>query len=114
MNAATSDGKLVYVDQGIPDRHALRPKNRASVSPPRNIYICIEGSQALCNHLSVRDLCRSDPEVRQAYAEAKRELSRQEWDSVDEYCKAKDEVISWILLKAGFSEEEVQQIADLQ
>ena len=101
----------------IPDRYAIatirtRYKDGA-VLPKRNIYVCVEGSQALRNHLAVRDLCRNDEEVREEYSRVKRELATREWRSVDDYCTAKTEVLAWILRKAGFDGDEIREVRKL-
>ena len=62
----------------------------------------------------MRDLCRCDAEVRERYAEVKRELGTRYWPAVIDYVKAKTEVLEWMLAKAGFSEKELKKIADSQ
>jgi hypothetical protein len=61
----------------------------------------------------VRDICRKDPEVRETYGRAKLELSKREWESVDEYCEAKTDILTWVLEKAGASSEEREQVKQL-
>lgn len=57
----------------------------------------------------MRVICRKDPEVREAYGRAKLELSRRDWESVDEHCEAKNDILAWVLEKAGISSEEREQ-----
>lgn len=98
-----------YGTLGIPDREVFRrPESRT----PLNMYACIEGSQSLRNHLAVRDICRRDKDVREAYAAKKLALAEQEWDSVDEYCEAKNDILAWILKRAGFSRADMDQIRE--
>jgi GrpB-like predicted nucleotidyltransferase (UPF0157 family) len=52
-------------------------------------------------------------EVREKYGQAKLELSKREWESVDEYAEAKTEVLNWVLSKAGFDIGELDEIADM-
>lgn len=109
--AIQKDGSYYFEgDRGIPDRYAIRPTDNNNV-PARNVYICIDGSQALRNHLAIRDLCRQDTEARHQYAEKKRELSLREWKNVDEYATAKTEVLGWLLARAGFQKDELREIA---
>lgn len=97
--ALTTKGGYEYRgDLGIPEREAFR---KVDTEPSRNLYACIAGSQALRNHLAVRDLCRVDEHVRQTYAAKKRELAAQDWPNVDAYAEAKNEVVQWILARAG-------------
>ena len=81
--------------------------------PKHNLNVCVEGCQALRNHLAVRDLCLRDEEVRQRYGEVKMELAGREWKDMDEYCEAKNDVLAWILEKAGFERAEVEEIMNV-
>ena len=113
IDAFTNKGSYIYRgDLGIPHRYSLKLKDEDAL-PKRNVYICIEGSQALRNHLAVRDLCREDAEVRERYGQAKLELSKREWESVDQYAEAKTDVLNWVLQKAGFDTGELDEIADM-
>ena len=111
IKALTSKGNYVYVgEMGIPDRHAFR---RPGVLPTRNLYVSVKGCQSIRNQLGLRDTCRKDPAVRKAYGDKKLELSQREWKDVDEYCEAKNDIIEWVLGKAGISNEEREQIRQL-
>jgi GrpB-like predicted nucleotidyltransferase (UPF0157 family) len=111
LTRSTNDGGGGYEyfgEWGVPDRHAFR--KYGGVLPKHNLYVCIEGSQSLRNHLLVRDTCRRDPEVRDAYGRKKMELAEKEWIDVDDYCEAKNEILQFILSKAGMGEEEREEI----
>jgi len=94
-------------DMGIPDRHCFKSAKPYSA---QNIYVCLEGCLALRNHLLVRDLCRQDDNIRDAYGQKKIELSKQEWSSVDDYCVAKNDILAWILSHGGMPVPEIDQI----
>jgi GrpB-like predicted nucleotidyltransferase (UPF0157 family) len=65
--------QLIYMGElGISDRHAFRAPQKL---PVRNLYVCIEGSAALRNHLAVRDLLRSDEGLRREYGALKSKLA---------------------------------------
>jgi GrpB-like predicted nucleotidyltransferase (UPF0157 family) len=67
------DLQLIYMGElGIANRHAFRAPQKL---PLRNLYVCIEGSAALRNHLAVRDLLRSDAGLRREYGVLKSELA---------------------------------------
>jgi GrpB-like predicted nucleotidyltransferase (UPF0157 family) len=67
------DLQLIYMGElGIANRHAFREPRK---SPVRNLYVCVEGSAALRNHLAVRDLLRSDEGLRREYGALKSELA---------------------------------------
>lgn len=111
IGALTSRGGYVYMGElGIPDRHAFR---KPGALPTRNLYVSVDGCQSIRNQLGVRDICRKDPEVRDAYGKKKLELSQQEWRDVDEYCEAKNDIIAWVLERAGMSNEEREEIRQL-
>jgi GrpB-like predicted nucleotidyltransferase (UPF0157 family) len=108
IQALTKEGGYEYFGEwGVPDRHAFR---KYGVLPVHNLYVCIEGSQSLRNHLLVRDICRRDPEVREAYGRKKMELAQRDWIDGDDYCEAKNEILQFILDKAGMGEEEREEI----
>lgn len=64
-------GYLYMGELYIRDRHAFRAPG---LLPVRNLYVCIEGSAALRNHLGVRDLLLRDKELREEYGKLKMEL----------------------------------------
>jgi len=67
------DLQLMYMGElGIANRHAFRAPQKL---PVRNLYVCIEGSAALRNHLAVRDLLRGDEKLRREYGELKSGLA---------------------------------------
>lgn len=107
--ALKSAGYQFLGDRGIPDRYAfIAPEPK----PEQNLYVCVENSQALRNHLLVRDLCRQSEELRDIYGQKKLELAKREWSNVDEYCVAKNDVLAYILSR-GMTEDETNQIRDL-
>ena len=110
ITALETRGAYVYVGEcGIPERHAFKFREPAA-KPSRNLYCCIKGSQALRNHLAVRDICTRDKDVRDAYASKKLELSKLDWTDVDAYAEAKTEVLQWVLAQAGFAAQDMNDI----
>lgn len=106
--ALVEKGKYAYMGEwGVPDRHAFRNDKEV---PRRNLYVCPQGSQNLRNHIMVRDICRRDPTIRDAYGRKKVELAQQEWSSLDEYCEAKNEILLYMLEQAGMSKDELTEI----
>lgn len=98
---------IYYGTWGIPDRHALR---LAGQDPAVNLYVCVEGSLSLRNHLSVRDLLRKDEALRDEYGAFKLDLARKEWDNVNAYSVAKNEIVGKLLARAGMEEKELADI----
>lgn len=56
------------------------------MEPVRNLYVCIEGSAALRNHIGVRDLLLRDEGLRGEYGRLKMELG-------ERYVKPKEKLI---------------------
>ena len=94
-------------DLGIADRYAFGAPDR---EPLRSVYLVIEGSLALRNHLAMRDLLRRDPNLRDEYGRFKLELARAEYSSADDYAVDKSPVIQRILAAAGFDRSELDAI----
>jgi GrpB-like predicted nucleotidyltransferase (UPF0157 family) len=91
---------------GIPDRHAVKAPTVDEVGIRRNVYVCIDGCVALRNHLGVRDILRSDEQLREEYSSVKRALSELEVADIDEYIEGKSEVLQKILSRIDLTEEE--------
>ncbi|MFZ4573207.1 MAG: GrpB family protein [Phycisphaerales bacterium] len=95
-------------DLGVPDRYAFR----ATPDLPRhNLYVVIDGSLALRNHLALRDTLRAHPIDAAAYGELKKRLASQHPEDVDAYCTAKTEFLLGVLRKAGIPPEYLREIA---
>jgi GrpB-like predicted nucleotidyltransferase (UPF0157 family) len=74
---------LIYMGElGIAERHAFRTPQKV---PVRNLYVCVEGSAALRNHLAVRDLLRGDEVLRREYGALKAELAAR-WVTILSAC----------------------------
>lgn len=97
-------------DLGVPDRHSMAAPDDA---PRRHVYVVVEGSLALRNHLGVRDVLRTSPAVRAQYGQLKRELSQRDFTTPDEYVAAKSEVLQKILEEAGIGPEERAAIKNI-
>lgn len=70
------------------------------------MYVVVDGSLALRNHLGVRDVLRTDPDLRERYANLKLVLSKRDWDNADQYLAEKSELLQVILEQAGISRRE--------
>ena len=93
-------------DLGIADRHAMRAPKGAS---RRNVYVVVDGSVALRNHLAVRDALRADPVLRDAYGALKRNLAA-DVEGIGAYVEGKTDLLLGILASAGFNEVELGAI----
>lgn len=73
ITALSKEGTgLLYMGElYITDRHAFRAPG---MEPVRNLYVCVEGSAALRNHLGVRNLLLKDEKLREEYGSLKMDL----------------------------------------
>lgn len=118
IEALTAWGGYEYRGElGIPDRHFFRATDTTNTTatttrPKRNVYVCVDGSASLRNHLGVREVLRNDAALREEYGNVKIELAKKVAD-LPEYVKGKSDVIQKILAKAGISQEERDDIRTL-
>lgn len=77
-----------------------------------HVYVCVLGSTALANHLSIRDYLRRNPEAAAKYATLKKELARQLPSDADRYIRGKTDFLVGILRDAGLSDDALQAIDD--
>jgi GrpB-like predicted nucleotidyltransferase (UPF0157 family)/GNAT superfamily N-acetyltransferase/chloramphenicol 3-O-phosphotransferase len=84
-------------DKGVPGREAFMwPPG----SPPHHVYVVVEGSKPLVDHLEFRDYLRRHPEVTREYGALKRELAEQFTTDRVTYTDAKTDFIIAVLERA--------------
>jgi GrpB-like predicted nucleotidyltransferase (UPF0157 family) len=98
----TGLGFKVLGELGIPQRWAFKEPGRLAGT---NTYVVVAGSLALRNHLAVRDILRTDPDLRMRYADVKRRVGATA-ANIDEYGRGKNAMIQQILAAAGLTDEE--------
>ena len=110
--AAMEAGGYGYLgDMGIVDRHAFRAPSVSAAGARRNVYVVVDGSLSLRNHLGVRDVLRRDAELRNEYAALKRRLATQFTAAeIDAYVEAKSGVLRRVLARAGLTDDELSAI----
>ncbi|MFC0678497.1 GrpB family protein [Lysobacter korlensis] len=84
-------------DLGVAGRSAFRP---APSLPYHHLYVVVEGSRALRDHLDFRDLLRRDPLARAEYARVKFELAGLLRDDRRAYTEGKGRVIERLLRRS--------------
>lgn len=98
-------------DLGVSDREAFFAPDE---DPRRNVYVCVEGTLNVRNHLAVRDVLRRDERLRDEYAAVKQSLAADPSMDIDTYIAGKSEVLQRVLAASSLlSEAERRQIADL-
>ncbi len=95
---------------GVPDRHAFVAPDDG---PRRHVYVVVDGSLALRNHLGIRDVLRGDAELRHRYGDLKRALSQRDYESADQYVADKSELLQVLLERAGISDQERSAIKNI-
>lgn len=94
-------------DLGIPGREAFRAPRDL---PRHHLYLCVDGSVALANHLAFRDALRASPAEAQAYGALKKRLAEKFADDIDGYIEAKTEFILRVLQQQGFEADALKDI----
>jgi len=94
---------------GIEDREAFKSPPEL---PAHHLYVCLQGSIALANHLALRDFLRCDPASVAQYSEVKKQLAARFPEDIDRYIAGKTEFIVTVLRKTGLHESQLKTIAD--
>jgi GrpB-like predicted nucleotidyltransferase (UPF0157 family) len=77
-------------DQGIRGREAF---NRPPDTAPHHLYVVVQGSEPLRNHIQFRDYLRAHPEKAKEYQRLKQTLAAHFRDDRDGYTEAKTEFV---------------------
>lgn len=110
IRALSGAGYVHRGNLGVADREAFRaPVN----GPARNVYVCVEGTLHLRNHLAVRSVLRSHPDLRDAYAEVKLALARQPAMTTERYVAGKSAILQTVLDRSDLSTDEKLAILQL-
>ena len=94
---------LGYVHQGelgIQGRHAFFQQENVS---KLHLYVCLEGSLGLRNHLALRDYLRAHPSAVKEYSNLKKRLAQQYPNNIDCYVEGKRSFIAAILKRCSFT-----------
>ncbi|KAK9327441.1 grpb/dephospho-CoA kinase [Lipomyces starkeyi] len=76
----------------------------------RNTYAMIEGGVALRNHMDIKRVLLSDEGLREEYGRVKKQLEEREFANIGEYAMAKNEILWKILVAAGWSGEDLEEV----
>ena len=107
INCLSALGYIHLGERGIAGRHAfIEPVT----TPPHHLYVCIEGSLGLKNHLILRDHLRAHPEAVSGYAMLKRLLARHHPSDIEAYVDGKTSFIVNILSRYNLLDTEVAEI----
>lgn len=95
---------------GLPGREAFDAPDE---QPERHVYLCIAGTLHVRNHLAVRDVLRTHPELRERYGRVKRQLASEPDMDIDRYIAGKSPVLQDILDFSDLTAEEKRAIRKL-
>ena len=117
INKLETIGYIFRGELGIEDRFAF---SRTSENVPftgenktwmkHHLYVCIENSLSLKNHLLLRDYLLKNEDVVIAYSKLKQELAEKYTNDIDNYVKYKTPFIINILEKQGVDKKAIEQI----
>ena len=95
---------------GIEDREAFyHPSN---IDIQHHLYVCVDGSEAVCNHLTLRDYLRDHPKSARQYGNLKLKLAEEYPNDIDSYVAGKTGLITAFLSLAGMEEEKIASIRE--
>jgi len=75
-----------------------------------HLYVCMEGINALENHLKLKAFLQSRPEAVRAYSDLKKELAKKYAHDIDSYIAEKTDLIVGFLQQAGMDEDVLKGI----
>ena len=99
------EDESLYVDDLVEAgyQHRVREAGHRMFRTPAldvHVHVCEHGSSWERRHLLLRDWLRQSSEDRHEYAELKRALASEEWETMDHYADAKGGLIAEISLRA--------------
>ena len=100
-------GYIHLGEKGIAGRHAFV---EPATTPPHHLYVCIEGTLGLKNHILLRDHLRTHPEAVRGYAMLKRLLATHHSNDIEAYVDGKTSFIVNILSRYNLLGDEVDEI----
>jgi len=97
-------------DLGVTDREAMAAPDD---DPRRNVYICVEGTLHLRNHLAVRAILRARPDLRDRYGTIKTALAQDPAMDIERYLALKSPVLQEVLALSDLTDAEKRAILAL-
>jgi GrpB-like predicted nucleotidyltransferase (UPF0157 family) len=94
-------------NQGIPDRDVFKLDEPVRT---HHLYVCLDGSLALLNHLTLRDHLRAQSDDRDAFTTLKFNLAEEFHDDITIYTASKTKFILNILARNSFSAASLESI----
>ncbi|MBW9094794.1 GrpB family protein [Microbacterium jejuense] len=96
-------------DLGVTDRESMAEPDE----PRRNVYVCVEGTLHVRNHLAVRDILRRRPDLRDRYGAVKSALAQNPGLDIGAYLAGKSPVLQEVLAESDLTAAEKDAILRL-
>lgn len=93
---------------GIEDRESF---SAPPGKPAHHLYVCVQNSLALQNHIAFRDYLRKHPSDVLAYSALKKQLAERFPNDRGQYVKGKTSFILSLLKKCGLTTEDLDSIS---
>lgn len=97
-------------DLGVTGRESLSSPDSI---PRRHVYVCVEETLHLRNHLAVRRVLRERPDLRERYAAVKRQLAAIGDMDMGRYLAGKSAILQEVLSHSDLTEAEKAEILRL-
>lgn len=99
-------------DLGVKGREVLKYQedNKYIHWMQHHLYVCINGSENLINHLMVREHLRNNKDAVKAYSELKCKLAKEFPYDIDSYIDGKTDLLTEILKHEGMGCSEIKKI----
>ncbi len=99
---------------GVKNREVMNPTDSYEpekvTSMEHHLYVCMEGSENVINHLLIRKHLRENPRAVEAYSRLKRQLATDYTYDIDSYIDGKTALILGFLEAEGMPEEALERI----
>jgi GrpB-like predicted nucleotidyltransferase (UPF0157 family) len=110
IDALVASGYVHRGSLGAQDREAFRAPDD---TPQRHVYVCVDGTLHVRNHLAVRTVLRNRPDLRDAYAAVKMELAQDPTIDIGTYISGKSAVLHRVHRLSDLSAAELREIRRL-
>lgn len=110
ISALAAIGYAHLGNLGLNDREAFDPPTGG---PRRNVYLCVNGTLHVRNHLAVRNVLRHRPDLRDQYAAVKLALAEDPTMDIPHYLDGKSEVLQRVLAESDLTDAEKREILRL-
>ena len=111
-------GYMALGEQGVPGRFAFElgnalNSNESITAIRHNLYVCLEDSESLANHLAFRDYLRTNRWAVKHYQRIKYLSARMADGDTQRYVTLKTGFVSFVLARCGFSDMALSNITSV-